>query len=312
MAAVDAGRSLADVPAFLEPFAMSDRTPPDWTRLPGLARGTWQYVHERTIARRYHQFVADTPLCSLDVDYVIEHLGEPGIRRSQGAASHSGDATDKLSTDATKQHWVLDLGAGNGRVAVPIAEKGYHVLAVDLSQPMLEELIRQGTASRVLPLRANLVQMDGVRSSIADHAVCLFSTLGMIQGAEHRLRCLREARRIVRPGGSLILHVHWVGAALREPGGFRQLVSGAWKSLRRTNHEFGDSTYAYRGLREMYLHRFSLREVRKLLRASGWKLRHVDWISEDGSEITRSRFRASGFFVVAEAALTVSVSMSGG
>lgn len=256
-------------------------------RLPGLARGTWRYVHERSIARHYHQFVAETPLCELDADYVIEHLPRP---KDAIRSAADGEATR-----------VLDLGCGDGRISRVLADAGFEVLAIDLSQPMLETLLESCPTSNVLPVRANLVQLECLRPGIADHAVCLFSTLGMIHGKEHRLQCLRGVRRAVRTGGLLVLHVHWVGAAIREPRGVRKLFSDAWRSVISRDHEFGDSFYAYRGLSEMYLHRFTLKELRDALRSTDWRIRQVDWISEDGSRLLDSSSRSSGFFVVAEA-----------
>lgn len=280
--------------------------PPDWTRPPGLARGTWHYVHERSIARHYQDFVAETPLCRLDVEYVLSRLTPKGVAREQREPEREcpEKSADVRECDSP-QPLVLDFGCGNGRVSLPLSSAGFRVLAVDLSQPMLEELVRiqsqsvADTVTEVMPLRANLVQLDGLRTAIADHAVCLFSTLGMIRGQQHRIEFLRHARRIVRPGGSMVLHVHRKWAALREPGGWRKLASDAWRAFHTSDHEFGDSYYAYRGLEDMFLHRFSVSEMNRLLRESGWTTRQLDWISEDGRQLTRSSRKSSGFFIVA-------------
>ena len=45
-------------------------TPPAWRRRRGVSTGTWQYVHQRSIADHYDEFVADTPLCGLDSDFI--------------------------------------------------------------------------------------------------------------------------------------------------------------------------------------------------------------------------------------------------
>ncbi|MCG8651180.1 MAG: class I SAM-dependent methyltransferase, partial [Pirellulales bacterium] len=41
--------------------------PPQWRRPQGVAPGTWHYVNQRAIADHYDAFVADTPLCRLDL-----------------------------------------------------------------------------------------------------------------------------------------------------------------------------------------------------------------------------------------------------
>ncbi len=173
-----------------------------------MAPGTWDYVNERSIADRYDAFVADTPLCRLDQ---ADPAGSPAAIRS---------ANDR-------QEIVLDLGCGSGRSALPLADRGYTVVGIDLSQAMLEVMSGKTVtgAGCVLPLRANLVQLDCLADHSADHAVCLFSTLGMIQGRQHRRQMLRHVARVVRPGGNFLVHVHHRWAAVREHRGTRDAGS---------------------------------------------------------------------------------------
>lgn len=279
-----------------------DDLPPSWRRPPGVAKGTWQYVHQRSIARHYQAFVADTPLCRLDLHYVLEHLGSP-------------DAETSPQNSPRCQPLIVDLGCGNGRLAWPISRAGWRVLAVDLSQSMLEELTTStqrrphspadtdGSAAprtgspTVFPLRANLVELEGVRDAIADHAICMFSTLGMVQGRDARVRLLTHVARIVRPGGTLVFHVHRKWAGLRERGGRWRLLSNAIASLTRRDVEFGDAVYPYRGLENMFMHRFSAREIRRELNAAGWTLQRIDRVDLRGEQLTESTWDASGFFV---------------
>lgn len=267
-----------------------DSVPPPWRRPPGVAKGTWQYVHQRTIARHYDDFVADTPLCQLDRQYVLDHLTASLAPPAPKAAVNSGSVN----------HLVLDLGCGTGRLSQPICESGADVLAIDLSQPMLEELsvTDPGDTPRVMPLRANLVQLDAVRDSIADHAICMFSTLGMIQGHANRIQFLSHVARVVRPGGTLVLHVHRRWAAIRELGGITRLLRSFWYSVREDEAEFGDATYAYRGLEDMFMHRFTSSEVSAELMAAGWTVDRIDQVDLTGQGLTDSTWNSAGFFVV--------------
>jgi ubiquinone/menaquinone biosynthesis C-methylase UbiE len=246
----------------------SRRQPPQWRRPRGVAAGTWVYVNERSIADHYDEFVADTPLCELDSQ--ILHRTLPGVA-------------------ADRREVVLDLGCGSGRASIPLAQRGYVVVAVDLSLPMLELLIRKASRSRVsgsvCPVRANLAELACLADRSADHAICLFSTLGMIQGRANRRNLLRQAARIVKPRGSLVVHVHNRWAALREHGGVASLLQSWWRSCRRGEHEFGDATYAYRGLENMFVHRFSRRELINDLAACGWQLRKMHPVSIDGTRV---------------------------
>ena len=132
----------------------------------------------------------------------------------------------------------------------------------------------------------------------ADHAICMFSTLGMIQGTENRRRCLCHGARALRPGGTFVLHVHRRWAALRERGGWRRLLRSRIDSLLTPDVEFGDATYAYRGLADMFMHRFSLAELREDLRDSGWQVDRVDGVDLTGEQLTDSTWNSSGFLLV--------------
>lgn len=274
--------------------ALSPEHAPHWRRPQGVAEGTWDYVNDRSIADRYDAFVADTPLCRLDEAILAKVL--PGCTGAERSV-------------------VLDLGCGSGRSAFPLASRGYDVVAIDLSQAMLRVLRNKSqqdsgphqnpglcqVSGRVMPLRANLVQLECLADASADHAVCLFSTLGMIQGRVHRRQMLRHVHRIVRPGGQLLAHVHHRWAALREYRGVRLLLRSRWQSLWHHEHEFGDTVYAYRGLEKMFMHRFSERELRADLTACGWQINSLWPVAIDGNSIVSRWSIPGGFFVLATA-----------
>ena len=160
-----------------------------------------------------------------------------------------------------------------------------------------------GECGSINVVRANLVDLDCFASQSADHAVCLFSTLGMIQGRRQRLQMLAHVARIVRPGGRLVIHVHNRWAAAGEPAGCRGLAKSWLASLTRKDREFGDSTYGYRGIESMFMHRFSKGELVRDLVASGWNVLRVDAVSIDGSQTIKTGWlgslRAGGYLALA-------------
>jgi len=224
--------------------------------------------------------VADTPLCQLDQALLADLFPGP---------SSAGDEV------------ILDLGCGSGRIALPLAKRGYDVVGVDLSRTMLEvmkqKIVADPAAGSIFPVQANLVELNCFAEQSADHAVCLFSTLGMIHGGENRRAMLRTVAGLVRPGGKFILHVHHRWAALREHQGIARLFRSWLDSVRDRNCEFGDATYAYRGLERMFMHRFSRRELKHDLKACGWTIEAMDPISIDGSRIDHKTILPGGFLV---------------
>lgn len=256
--------------------------PPDWKLPPGVAPGTWDYAHSHRIAEDYGSFLADTPLARCDGQWLLDALPPAEPRRAT---------------------LVVDLGCGNGRSALPLVAVGYRVLALDLSQAMLEQVAgpSEKPPAPILRVRANLAELEGFADGCVDHAICLFSTLGMIRGRKHRVACLRNARRMVRPGGRLVLHAHHRTAWLLHPGGLRRLLASRWRSW-CGREEFGDFVYAYRNLADMFLHSFSARELRQELTAAGWSLQSCERLDITGTR-KQSRWNpkpAGGFWVVAQ------------
>ncbi|TWU01131.1 class I SAM-dependent methyltransferase [Stieleria varia] len=285
----------------------SSDPPPLWRRPAGVTGGIWRYTHQRSIADHYDDFVADTPLCKLDADIVSRYL--PPLNPLPLTVEKAVDSGEKTAqkNHAADRPIVVDLGCGTGRIAWPLAENGYDVIGVDLSRPMLQTMLakrqamKTDAAGSVHALEANLVQLGGLRDDIADHAVCLFSTLGMIHGRQNRRETLRHAARIVRSGGTLIVHVHRRWAAFREPTGCRRLLRSWWNSIRNSGDEFGDAVYAYRGLSDMFMHRFSWRELSTDLRECGWRLGDTHWVALDGRTVVSRAWDASGMIMTASA-----------
>jgi SAM-dependent methyltransferase len=252
-------------------------TPPTWRRPRGVSIGTWQYVHQRSIADHYDEFVADTPLCALDSNLLTQIF--PAV-----------DASETI----------LDLGCGSGRAAIPLATRGYSVIGIDLSQRMLRAMMQKSEPDlELFPIRSNLVELECLGDQVADHAICLFSTLGMIQGHENRKQFLCHVARIIRPGGKLVVHVHNRWSALREPRGMRTLVGNWMRSLlQRDGIELGDHVYRYRGLESMFMHRFSHGELNRLLQASGWRIDRAHRLNLNGSSTQGWLGIPGGFIMV--------------
>ena len=258
---------------------------PAWRLPEGVAAGTWEYTQTDSIATGYQRFLAQTPLIKRDIEWLLGELPSP------------------LANRATR---VIDLGCGDGRALRALWEAGYEVLGVDLSQPMLREVTRKEHGNEIgrRLLRANLVQLDGLRDGSADHACCLFSTIGMIRGRRHRRQFLGHVARILKPGGTLVLHVHNRNSAWRDRPSAAAWLRSAWEAIRFDGNEMGDRTYSYRGLSDMFLHTYSRSELLHDFVASGWKVVRLVPLSIDGGAALRHPNllpgrRAGGFLGVA-------------
>jgi SAM-dependent methyltransferase len=95
---------------------------------------------------------------------------------------------------------VLDVGGGPGAYAAWLAELGYDVRLVDAIPLHVEQ------AAELAAGRFSAVVADARRLEEADaswDAVLLLGPLYHLLAREERLAALREARRVLRPGGTL-------------------------------------------------------------------------------------------------------------
>ena len=105
---------------------------------------------------------------------------------------------------------ILDIGCGIGRHAVPLAQRGYRVTGVDISQGMLA-LARQ--AAQQAGAQIEWVHADAAvyRSEKRfDAAICLcegaFGLLGSADDPlQHELGILRGVHESLRPGGRFVV-----------------------------------------------------------------------------------------------------------
>jgi len=100
---------------------------------------------------------------------------------------------------------IADIGGGPGRYAIALAGKGYAVTLIDLSRGSLALAREKAEAAGVMldaTIHANALDLSGLASSTYD-AVLLFGPLYHLLVEEERLRAVREAMRLLRPGGLL-------------------------------------------------------------------------------------------------------------
>jgi ubiquinone/menaquinone biosynthesis C-methylase UbiE len=115
---------------------------------------------------------------------------------------------------------ILDIGAGTGHIATWLAERGHQVMAVEPSPAMRHEGVRRTAGLPIHWYGARAEHLPFPEASF--HGAVLFTTLEFVR---HPARALREALRVVRPGG-------WVAV------GFLHALS-AWVALYRYQADRG-------------------------------------------------------------------------
>jgi len=284
----------------------SKRTRPTWQLPPGISRGTWDYLHSPSIADDYDSYFSDHPLLKLDIELVRRFLPQGLPQRSPQ------EKLPPAANSAGEPYTIADFGCGTARVARAFGPLGYRMLNVDLSKHMLLQALQHANAGKSEAaggqpsgcVQANLVQLDWLRDEVLDMAVCLFSSIGMIRGRQHRQKFLANVCRSLKPNAPLILHVHNRLRSLFDPNGPAWLLKTRLSSWTNRDWEYGDRVYAYRGLPAMFLHIYSRRELVADLTAAGFNELQILPINSTASDLlpptTRfSVLRAGGYFAIA-------------
>lgn len=160
---------------------------------------------------------------------------------------------------------ILDVGSGPGRYALHLARAGYHISLIDISQRSLDLAVEKATAEGIylpLPVRGNAVALpDKESDAVEDYtglfdAVLLMGPLYHLLAAQDRQAAVREAWRVLRPGGLIFaafitrfaplrdLATHSPGWIFEHPDRYRQLLDEGVNPAREGS-AFPDSYFAH-------------------------------------------------------------------
>jgi SAM-dependent methyltransferase len=255
--------------------------PANWQLPPGVDRGLWDYFHDPAIARSYDASLVDCRLIEVDQEFAQRHFSKSGR--------------------------LLDLGCGTGRLLIPFARRGFWTVGVDLSAEMLKVAGERAADAGVVVERvqANLVELSALGDGSFDYAACLFSTLGMVLGAELRRRAVEHVYRLLRTGGKFILHVHnrWFSWWSRQMRGW--LLKDCLRTLAGSPSAGDHVMPPHQGNPGLTLHLFTRRESVRLLSNAGFRIMEIQPLSvrSDG----RLKFpallgglRSYGYLIAAE------------
>jgi len=131
--------------------------------------------------------------------------------------SDAGATVERVAALAGPGGRVLELGAGSGRLAVPLAGRGLDVWAVDASSAMLDRLRARPGGDRVRVVLDDMARLaDPALTAGGGFAVvlCAFNTLFNLTDTEAQRRCLARVRDLLATGGVLV-----VEAFVPPPGG---------------------------------------------------------------------------------------------
>lgn len=218
---------------------------------------TWYQTFFDGLATRSWQQALPASLTEAEVQFILEKTAlTPGTR-------------------------ILDVPCGFGRHALALAERGYAVTGVDISETYIRGLSAE-VATRNLPVR--LIQGDALRVDLGgpyDAVICMGNSFGYAPESAMR-RFLRRLGAATKPGGRLVLNTGVLAETLLpnlkasaeyQTGDVTMRIRNRYhplESVLETSMTFvrGDETEE----KTAFHHVFSLAEVTRLLKAAGFNL----------------------------------------
>lgn len=100
---------------------------------------------------------------------------------------------------------ILDLGCGDGRIAVWLARLGFNITGLDLSTPMLEAARKKAERSNLSICWTQMDMRDIGFSDEFDAIINISTSFGYFAYEENNIRTLHSAAHALRKGGKLLL-----------------------------------------------------------------------------------------------------------
>jgi phosphatidylethanolamine/phosphatidyl-N-methylethanolamine N-methyltransferase len=163
-------------------------------------------VAKQTIAAKADPFGRDT---ALDTAAILEAYRRwAGVYDTLfGAVSSVGRRRAVSTVNRLPGRDVLEVGVGTG-LALPHYTRDKRITGIDLSTPMLEKARKRTQRDRLHHVLA-LHEMDAEDTGFPDESFDIAVAMFVASVVPNPSRLLTEMRRVVRPGGNILLINHF-------------------------------------------------------------------------------------------------------
>lgn len=160
----------------------------------------------------------------------------------------------ELLSERAEGRVVLELGAGTGRITIPLAEDGHEVIALDRMSTMLDALVAKldesdpEVAERIEPVLGDMCDVP-YEDEVVGLVIAPFNALMHLYSWDRLLACFEETWRVLEPGGVfafdvLLPDIEWLNLdaeARHCVTRFTHPVTGE-KMVYSTNHTYDHDT----------------------------------------------------------------------
>lgn len=104
-----------------------------------------------------------------------------------------------------KSKIAVDLGCGSGFQSIPLAELGFSVLSIDLSDQLISELKTKIGNLNINPIKDNILNLDQLVQDKVELVICMGDTLTHLSSQENVVKLITKISQILEQDGKLIL-----------------------------------------------------------------------------------------------------------
>ncbi|RWB92867.1 MAG: class I SAM-dependent methyltransferase [Mesorhizobium sp.] len=106
-----------------------------------------------------------------------------------------------------KNGTALELGVGNGHIALPLSETGASVHGIDNSERMLASLRAKNGGDSVTTHLGDMAEFD--LGTQYDLVYCINSTFSLMVTVGQQIGCFDSVARSLKPNGRLVIHLYY-------------------------------------------------------------------------------------------------------
>ncbi len=105
----------------------------------------------------------------------------------------------------TNSKRAVDLGCGSGFQAIPLAEAGFSVTAIDMSQPLLDELSEHGNGLDITTVNGDILALATHCNDSLELAVCMGDTLTHLPSNDAVRKMFLTVFKTLEPTGTFVI-----------------------------------------------------------------------------------------------------------
>ncbi|MBL6008111.1 SAM-dependent methyltransferase [Bacillus halotolerans] len=116
--------------------------------------------------------------------------------------------TKWIETSLPEKGRILDLACGTGEISIRLAEKGFEVTGIDLSEEMLSYAQQKGPAKQpILFLQQDMREITGFEGQFDAVVICCDS-LNYLKTKNDVMNTFKSVFQVLKPDGILLFDVH--------------------------------------------------------------------------------------------------------